>query len=450
MKRLITSILILAIILSCNIAKAQTGVQIYKKDGSVVCISSEDLNHIDILGEDDELPKDMTEDDIPNSIIISNNIKDLKDGDFLKATAFVTAKCLEGLILTDEGGSIFYYNPEIDLELYPDNTVVEVEGFIKEYARGLQLTQDAKIKAIGEKKYSYPTPKELTCQMIDAVYEAPGIIETKLITLIAETHVNEDLFLMEFENAFNWGNLLWPMDKGNLSDGFVYKVKGYPINLKDLLFNIIPIEVEIVWRYNTRSEENIQFATEKFYERINKFDFENYEVGYLIGYNDYCACPLPWKMSRGFFNSKFISKFEEDNLVFNETRIDLSTRYCFRFESNVNIDDNNYQTPAGKVLMKDFYNRYVYVNPTTGNFETSEIPKITANTIDESFLYSINPNEEDTYIIKNYASQNNPFLICYSLVNQRFEPKQPLEIDDKTKPYLNIYGWKKNYNFELK
>ena len=59
---------------------------------------------------------------------ITNNINNLAVGDMLSATAVVTAQNTRGLILTDNAGSILYYDTNVDLSSYPIGTVVKVEG----------------------------------------------------------------------------------------------------------------------------------------------------------------------------------------------------------------------------------------------------------------------------------------------------------------------------------
>lgn len=447
MKRLINCILIIVIILGCNVIKAQTGVKIYKKDGSIIFISKEDLDLINILGEEDELRGKVEEGDVPNSIIISNNIRDLKDGDFLNATAFVTAKCLKGLILTDKGGSIFYYNPEIDLSQYPDNTVVEVKGYIREYDRGLQLTPDTKITVIGEKKYDYPSPVYFTGKMIEDVCISNNIIENKYISVRGVIIKDEDEIYLEFEGTDNLGKIFYPLKNLEdydfinkqyfellkqflntyMPDGCDFTFDGYPINYNNNKFNILIRSIS----FNIGA--NCIFSN--FYRYYEKKDDIKY-LPFIITVENRCAIPLKINEEERYLSSRRINKAwigDVDDISklngFNSNAWNsyVAHKYEFTLSQHPSFNDENFYTVI------DQYGRYMSFNPTDGKLKFTSELKLTNGAIDNSYVFSLGQNEQGNYILLNESIRDEPRILCYSVQDKYFKLMKTSEINEAYK-----------------
>lgn len=447
MKRLIYIVVIIEIIFGCGIIIAQPGVNIYKKDGSIIYISFDDISHIDILGEEDELWDKVEEGDIPNSIFISNNIRNLKGGDYLHATAFVTAKCLKGLILTDKGGSILYYNPEIDLDQFPENTVVEVEGYIREIDRGLQLTQDAKINVIGEKIYSYPSPEELTGEIIDKICDSNNLIETKYISLRGVIQKDGDACYLEFEGTDHWGKIFLPFeneddyDIGNKSiyeflkrylntympEGCQIFFKGYPINYNNDKFNILITYILIDLR-----------NTNNLYTNNSKYIHNPKRIPLILTVADRCAIPLKINENEGYLSSRKINKVWIDDIeatpgiIPNAWNCYVTYRYEFTLSPYDSINNINYYT------VKDQYGRYMNSDCSDGKLKFITDPKLINGHLDDSYLFSLEQNERGDYMIQSKSEE--PKILYYSKPDQCFKLIKMSEINETYEPLEVLFS----------
>lgn len=114
---------------------------------------------------------------------LSDNIKDLAVGDVLSATAVVSAQCTRGLVLTDNGGSILYYNTAVDLSAYPIGTVVNVSGEVSQYNHGFQLSDAASIEKLDAMVYNYPAPEVYTAEMITEACEGTENMLAKYVAI---------------------------------------------------------------------------------------------------------------------------------------------------------------------------------------------------------------------------------------------------------------------------
>ena len=125
---------------------------------------------------------------------LTSNIKDLSDGATLTATAVVTAQSGRGLILTDNAGSIFYYNNNVDLATYTIGTVVKVTGAVSVYGTGYQLSASATLESAGKDDYTYPTPTVYTAAMVDAAAAATTPNTASYVSLTGELSISGNYY----------------------------------------------------------------------------------------------------------------------------------------------------------------------------------------------------------------------------------------------------------------
>lgn len=98
-------------------------------------------------------------------------IKDAKKNDELTVKGIVTGLCSRGFILSDEGGSILYYNQNYDGS-YAIGDQLEVSGVVGAFNYGLQFSDAAAIRKIGsDGEYTYPTPKYYDGAAMDAAIQ---------------------------------------------------------------------------------------------------------------------------------------------------------------------------------------------------------------------------------------------------------------------------------------
>ncbi|MCH5237823.1 MAG: hypothetical protein J1E95_08505 [Muribaculaceae bacterium] len=160
---------------------------------------------------------------------VTDNIRNLGVGDNLSAVAVVTAQCQRGLILTDKGGSILYYNTGIDLNAFPVGSIVKVSGSVSAYNHGLQLTNAASIQVVGEEEYIYPTPVVYTPEMVDEACGVTGDFQAAYVAIQGDMSISGNYLNVVIEGASAQGSVYYATDdiKSKLVNGESYTFYGY-------------------------------------------------------------------------------------------------------------------------------------------------------------------------------------------------------------------------------
>ena len=159
------------------------------------------------------------------------SIGDVSLDDTLSATVTVTAQCSRGLILTDNTGSILYYNQNINLSEYPIGTILTVNGKVSQYNHGLQLTDAATLTVTtpGDGSYTYPTPTAYTAQMLTEAAAVTDNILATYVTIEGKLSISGSYYNVIVEGTDVQGSVYYPTDQviGMLEDGKTYKLTGY-------------------------------------------------------------------------------------------------------------------------------------------------------------------------------------------------------------------------------
>lgn len=161
---------------------------------------------------------------------LTSNIKDLSKDDLLTATAIVTAQSTRGLILTDDAGSIFYYNNNVDLDTYTIGTVVNVVGKVSEYGTGFQLSNSAALTVVGKETYTYPAPTVYSAEMIEAAISSTTLNTATYVTYEGELSLSNNYYNINIEGVTNGqGSLYTPTEAliAKMENGKTYKFTGY-------------------------------------------------------------------------------------------------------------------------------------------------------------------------------------------------------------------------------
>lgn len=161
---------------------------------------------------------------------LTSNIKNLTEGQTLTATAVVTAQSTRGLILTDNAGSIFYYNNNVDLGTYAIGTVVEVSGAVSVYGTGFQLGNTATISTAGTETYTYPTPTNYTADMVTAAIANTTPNTAQYVTLEGTLSISGNYYNINIPGVeTGQGSLYTPSEAilNTIADGNTYKFTGY-------------------------------------------------------------------------------------------------------------------------------------------------------------------------------------------------------------------------------
>lgn len=160
---------------------------------------------------------------------LTSNIKNLSEGASLTATAVVTAQSTRGLILTDNAGSIFYYNNSVDLAAYPIGSVVNVSGSVSVYGTGFQLSNTATLSVVGSESYTYPTPTAYSASMVDAAAASTTPATATYVSLKGKLSISGNYYNIIIDGATAQGSLYTPIDalKNKLVDGDTYTFTGY-------------------------------------------------------------------------------------------------------------------------------------------------------------------------------------------------------------------------------
>ena len=172
---------------------------------------------------------------------LTDNIKDLTVGDVLSATAVVTAQCTRGLVLTDNAGSILYYNTAVDLSAYPIGTVVEVSGEVSAYNKGFQLSNTAAIEAIETMVYNYPAPVEYTGEMVTAACSGTENMTAQYVSIEGVVSFSGNYINIAIPGTDVQGSAYYITDdlKSELVAGSNYKFYGYFTSFTGSYFYIV-------------------------------------------------------------------------------------------------------------------------------------------------------------------------------------------------------------------
>lgn len=143
----------------------------------------------------------------------------------------VTALSARGFILTDESGSIFYYNAS-----YKANYVVgqelTVTGKISQYNKGLQIDGASATIVEGEVVgYEYPTPATADAAAIDAFIANTANRFATYVELTGDLEISGNYYNVTVAGTKNMGSIYYPTNdiKSALATGTNITIKGYAI-----------------------------------------------------------------------------------------------------------------------------------------------------------------------------------------------------------------------------
>lgn len=444
---------------------------------------------------------------------LSSNIKDVTEGEVLSATAVVSAQCTRGLILTDNAGSILYYNPDVDLSAYPVGTVVEFSGEVSSYNKGYQLSSTATLKAIETMDYNYPSAEMYTADMITAAVEGtenmlaeyvaiegvvsfsgnytniaitgtsvvgsayyiPDALKDELVAgsnyvfygyftsftssyfYIVVTGFEEktpDVDPMSFTNqVYYYDGSAWdvaentavidPADyvkmgfsNNDLSDAEIYlplyMKNAYPYAMPgdevyvayNLRTNSASCDLLVYdgssWMVNNNNKEEVTASFTKsegnwsFTKYLGKAIFDLYQEDeitldrkYMLVSGSKCANPVVEGNNYGYLLTTSISVSGTLIVMANDVN-------GFSFLSTFEQDGNTYEVPEGYFIIKDTYDRYMYLQGSYSSFNVSDNVTITDGSIDQGFLFSATMNEDGSWNINNNRGDGNVRNVYYS------------------------------------
>lgn len=243
---------------------AENGIVVHEKDGTTTYFPAEKIDYVEFgdfepegnepsQPEDPSDPGDETDPSVPEIPSVTNVIKNLKEGANLSATAVVTAQSSRGLVLTDEGGSIFYFNSNLDLNRYPIGSLVEVEGNIVSYNNCLELSTGTKLNVVAETTYNYPEPLECSAAVIDAICEANEITQPQYVKFQGQIQIsnssNVTYYNILLDGSSNKGSVYGGTDfiLDQLTNGNYYSFEGYYVYISGSstkYFNVVVTKVE--------------------------------------------------------------------------------------------------------------------------------------------------------------------------------------------------------------
>ncbi|MCH5226199.1 MAG: hypothetical protein J1F16_00045 [Muribaculaceae bacterium] len=189
--------------------------------------------------------------------LTSNIVSSLAKGDVVSATAIVTAQCSRGLILTDNAGSILYYNTNVDLSTYPIGTIVEISGTLTAYGRALEFDNKAEITVVGNTEFSYPAATPYTGVMVDEACAGSGDMLATFISLqgtfsvsVSNNYTNYNIIV---DGATCQGSCYYLTDKQieSLEDGMPYTFYGYYVSISSgkfmnmVITSAVPVSSEV-------------------------------------------------------------------------------------------------------------------------------------------------------------------------------------------------------------
>ena len=119
----------------------------------------------------------------PGEFEMTDVLKDVKLDQQLNVKGIVTAINTAGFVVTDLGGSIFYYDRNFNDDSITIGSEVEVSGSVGIYNRGLQVSIDQSYKVVGTTSYQYPEPDVYNGSMVEALCKGESDIQAKYVQI---------------------------------------------------------------------------------------------------------------------------------------------------------------------------------------------------------------------------------------------------------------------------
>lgn len=207
------------LLLGSQVIMADSGVVVHEKNGNSTFFPATNIDYVEFV---ENFQAD-------GQVQLTSNIKNLTKGETLNVTAVVTAQSEKGLILTDNAGSIFYYNNNVDLNTYAIGTIVKASGTIDVYGTGFQLPNSAQLSIVGSKTYTYPVPTAYSAAMVTQAVANTNPITATYITLEGELNISGNYYNINIAGCAYQGSLYTPIGslKAKLVSGESYKFTGY-------------------------------------------------------------------------------------------------------------------------------------------------------------------------------------------------------------------------------
>ena len=186
-------------------------------------------------------------------------IADVNKGNTYTMSGTVTALSARGFILTDDSGSILYYDQNgTDYEIGHKLTV---KGEIDAYNRGLQIVgSSAQVTVDGEGDYTYPTPATADAAAIDAYVADQEDRLATYVSLKGTMSVSGSYYNVIVDGTSNQGSVYYPTDeiKAKIKDGETVTIEGYATSVSGgRYYNIVAVDVKTAGGGDTPVESPI-------------------------------------------------------------------------------------------------------------------------------------------------------------------------------------------------
>ena len=177
---------------------------------------------------------------------VASPIADVQKGNTYTMSGTVTALSSRGFILTDDSGSILYYDQNgTDYEIGQQLTV---EGEIDSYNKGLQIVgSSAKVTVNGKVDYTYPTPATADAAAIDAYVADQTDRLATYVSLKGTMSVSGSYYNVIVDGTNNQGSVYYPTDeiKAKIKDGETVTIEGYATAVSGgRYYNIVAVDVK--------------------------------------------------------------------------------------------------------------------------------------------------------------------------------------------------------------
>jgi len=177
---------------------------------------------------------------------VASPIADVQKGNTYTMSGTVTALSSRGFILTDDSGSILYYDQNgTDYEIGQQLTV---EGEIDSYNKGLQIVgSSAKVTVNGKVDYTYPTPATADAAAIDAYVADQTDRLATYVSLKGTMSVSGTFYNVIVDGTSNQGSIYYPTDeiKAKIKNGETVTIEGYATSVSGgKYYNVIAVDVK--------------------------------------------------------------------------------------------------------------------------------------------------------------------------------------------------------------
>ncbi len=318
----------------------------------------------------------------------------------------------------------FYPSGDIDLSAYNGKTIQIGFCYISTTeSAGTWEVKNVKIQDAGAASRSRSLAAEVPTESKNAVYYFNGskwsvadgvaVLNPADYTAMGVSNnklIDPEIYIpMYLKNKFPYvqsGDQKYVVYNGTKADLFVYNGTAWTLNNNGL--------ETVTGRFaKTNGAWNFQKYIGKAIFNLVETDQLELDRSFLLVSGDVCGTVIAKGSNYGYIMSS--------SVAISGTQIVMATdANAFAFVTSCEVDGKVIKAPEGKFLIKDSYDRYVYLSGTYASFNLNTKPGVEDNQIQAAYLWSATRQADGTWAITCDRGEGNVRSIFFSTQYNNF------------------------------